>query len=130
MDKETTIFITRFGYAFFPLGAFLCSAYLIKWLKRDYLTEMTKMFVIIFLAIMWDIGIRVGYFTLSRALAPIGEIQNPFMWEHKWIMAVLTGVFFFGLVMAFIHLIEAYKPFGLIRDVLLVVAAAIFLAMV
>lgn len=130
MDSETKLFLTRFGYAFFPLGAVLCSAYLIKWLRADYLTETTKMFVLIFLAIMWDIGIRVGWFTVSRATAPNGALQNPWMWDNKVYMALGTGVLFFGLVMAFINLIENYKTIGIIRDLVLVVLAALFLATV
>ena len=93
-------YLIRFGYALFPVVSLIGIVYGIDRLNRNHLGRKAKLFVAAFIVAGVFVGLRIGWFVLSRMLAehdvnicdcvPIN--QHWFFWENKIYMSVVTGL--------------------------------------
>ncbi len=131
-NDTSILFLTRFGYALFPVGAAVGVYYLVRWFKADALEPITKQIVILWTILLLDIGTRVGWFSVSRAFAndtPPSN-QNTWMWDNKYMMALVTGAIFITVIFMFINAVEPQRKRSFVLQVCIVILLALLLAMI
>ena len=93
------LFITKFGYALFPISG-LVGALLIEYKLRNYsLTEDAYRVLSYLQHILGAVTLRIGWFSVSRAFPTDGFVvgnspHNQWMWENKVYMAIVAGFWF------------------------------------
>ncbi len=122
-----TLFLTKFGYSLFPLGAILFMFHIVKW-RDGNLTDTTKRMVSALMVVSAAIGVCVGWFSVSRMLAPEGETHVAWMWDYKFFIAMVTGSAFLAGVILFIDTIEKLDSRHILANIALVVLGAIIMA--
>ena len=103
MVNDLAIESTNFLLAFTAIyGAWMA----IRWKIRNHISPETSAIVFAWSLIFLSVGIRAGWFALSRDLSDNGSHWNSIMFEYRYILVILTAAMFCWGMFSFIRHIE------------------------